>query len=110
MTEPSAPPSPPIPTGPQTSTLAIVSLVAGILTWLIVPVLGAIAAIVTGHMARNEIRKSPERLTGNGLATAGLVLGYGQIIFLVVPVCLIVVLALMGPAIGNVFSNIVTSI
>lgn len=110
MTEQAAPPSPPIPTGPQTSTLAIVSLVAGILTWLIVPVLGAIAAIVTGHMARNEIRKSPELLTGNGLATAGLVLGYGQIILLVIPICLIFVLALMGPAIGNIFSNIVTSI
>lgn len=110
MTEQAAPPSPPIPTGPQTSTLAIVSLVAGILTWLIVPVLGAIAAIVTGHMARNEIRKSPEPLTGNGLATAGLVLGYGQIILLVIPICLIFVLALMGPAIGNIFSNIVTSI
>jgi hypothetical protein len=110
MNEQASPPSPPIRTGPQTSTLAIVSLVAGILTWLIVPVLGALAAIVTGHMARNEIRKSPEHLTGNGLATAGLVLGYAQIVFIVVPVCLIFVLALMGPAIGNVFSNIVTSI
>ena len=95
---------------PQTSTLAVVSLVTGILTWLIIPVLGAIIAIVTGHMAKSNIRSSMGQQTGDGLATAGLVLGYLQIILVVVPICLILLLALMGPAIGNVFSNIVTNI
>jgi len=32
------------------------------------------------------------------------------IVFLVIPVCLIAILALMGPQIGNVFSNILTEI
>jgi len=60
----------------QTSSLAVVSLVSGILGWSLLPLLGSIAAIVTGHMARGEIRRAPERLEGDGLAVAGLVLGW----------------------------------
>jgi len=61
---------------PQNSTMAVVSLVAGILGWTIVPFLGSIVAVVTGHMAKREIRESGGRLGGDGLATAGLILGY----------------------------------
>ena len=60
----------------QTSPLAIVSLVSGILGWTLLPFLGSIAAVVCGHMARGEIRREPDRLEGDGLAVAGLVLGY----------------------------------
>jgi hypothetical protein len=60
----------------QTSPLAVVSLVAGILGWTLLPVLGSIVAIVCGHLARAEIRRSPETLEGDGLALAGLILGY----------------------------------
>jgi len=38
--------------------------------------LGSIAAIILGHMALSEIRKSAGRLVGTGIATTGLVLGY----------------------------------
>jgi hypothetical protein len=60
----------------QTSPLAIVSLVLGILS---VPcctflVLG-IAAVVTGVIARRQIDASQGRLKGNGMAMAGVVLG-----------------------------------
>ncbi len=54
--------------------------------------------------------KVGDRLTGDGLATAGLVLGYVQLFFIVIPVCVIVILALLGPAIGDVFSNIILNI
>ena len=60
----------------QTSTLAIISLVAGLLGWTVVPFLGSIVAVICGHMARKEIRQAPDRLEGDGLAIAGLVLGY----------------------------------
>ncbi len=50
--------------------------------------LPAIAAIVLGHIARSEIRKSNGRLQGNGMATAGLVMGYG--VFAFFPVILII--------------------
>jgi predicted small integral membrane protein len=76
-----------------TSTLAIVSLVFGILTWILIPFIGAIVAIVCGHLARSEIRRAPAGIIveGNGMAMAGLVLGYVHLAFAV-----IFVLALMG--------------
>jgi hypothetical protein len=62
-----------------TSTAAILSLVFGILGWVGLPVLGSIVAIVCGHMARAEIRKAGVALQGDGLAIAGLVLGWAQL-------------------------------
>ena len=75
---------PPGPIEPKTSSLAIVSLICGIL--FLVPFSG-IAAIVTGHMSRSRIRRSGGRLAGAGMAMAGLVLGYIGI--LILPVVLI---------------------
>ena len=59
-----------------TSSLAIASLVSGILGWTLLPFLGALVAIITGHMARREIRAANGQLDGDGLAVAGLVLGW----------------------------------
>ena len=63
----------------QTSTLAIISLVFGLLGWSFVPWIGSLVAIITGHMARGEIRRSPVALDGDGMAIAGLVLGYAML-------------------------------
>ncbi len=103
-------PASPIPTPPENSTLSIVSLVSGILGWILLPFIGAIAAIITGHMAKAEIRDSMGGIGGDGLATAGLVLGYAQIVFCVIPMCVLFTLVLMAPSIGNVFSNIIINI
>jgi len=66
--------APPVPSGPpETSGKAIASLICGLLFF--VPLAFA-AAIVFGHLALSEIRKSAGRLKGEGLAMAGLVLGY----------------------------------
>lgn len=73
---------------PQTSTMAMVSLITGIASWVVLPLIGAVIAVVTGHLGRKEIRESGGRLTGDGLATAGLVLGYLQIGLSVAGVCL----------------------
>ena len=70
----------------QTSTLAVVSLVAGILGWTMIPFLGSIAAIVTGDLARSELRREPDRLDGDGLALAGLILGWTMVILSVLAV------------------------
>jgi type IV pilus assembly protein PilA len=59
---------------PKTSGKAIASLVLGIFP--VIPLVGSILAIVFGHTARTEIRRSAGRLTGDGLALAGLILGY----------------------------------
>lgn len=74
-----------MPRPPATNTLAIVSLVFGILAWTVAPLVGAIVAIITGHMARGELRVSQPagHETGDGLAVAGLVLGWLQLVLLV---------------------------
>ncbi len=59
-----------------TNTMAIVSLVAGVLSWFFFPFFGAVVAIITGHVARNQIKISHNTEGGDGLAIAGLVLGY----------------------------------
>ena len=70
----------------KTSNLAITSLVSGILGWTLFAFLGAIVAVITGHMARSEIRKSNGELDGDGLAVAGLVLGWLSLALVVVGV------------------------
>jgi type IV pilus assembly protein PilA len=64
---------PPFVGNPPTSGKAIASLVCGIFTFFIP---ASIAAIILGHMAHSEIRKSAGRVGGQGIAITGLVLGY----------------------------------
>ena len=70
-----------------TSTLAIVSLVSAILGFTFVPLIGTIVALVTGYMARNETRSIPPKASGDGLATAGIIMGWIQVALLVIGVC-----------------------
>lgn len=76
--------------GRKTSPLAIISLVAGLLGWTLLPWLGSFGAIITGHMARAEIRRSAGAIDGNGLAIAGLVLGWGSIIITILGILIAV--------------------
>lgn len=68
------------PVARETNTLSIVSLIFGILGWSFLPLVGSLVAIVTGHIARGEIRRAAARPQGDGLAVAGLVLGYVAIV------------------------------
>ena len=60
----------------ETNALAIVSLIFGILGWTVLPLVGNFVAIVTGHIARSQVRLSAGTQQGDGLALAGLILGY----------------------------------
>ncbi len=73
-----------------TSTTAVVSLCFGVASWVLLPMLAALVAIVTGHMARGEIRRSQGALQGDGLALTGLILGYVNLLLGV-----LVILAIM---------------
>ena len=78
--EPAPAPAPaPVPAGRPTSSLAIVALVGGILGWTLLPWLGSLAAVICGHMARAEIRRSAGTMDGDGMAIAGLILGWTAI-------------------------------
>jgi hypothetical protein len=56
-----------------------------------------------------ELIRQPVAASGAGGQIAWVILGIVLVAF-VVPICTIVILALLGPAIGNVFSNIVMGI
>ena len=68
------------PSAPILSTTAVVSLCFGIASWIVLPLVAAIIAIVAGHMARGEIRRSQGTINGDGMALAGLILGYVNIL------------------------------
>lgn len=84
--------------GGERSNLAVVSLVLGIAAWLLLPVLGALGAIVTGHLARRDVRKSEGRLDGSGMALAGLVLGYAQMAGLILVTLALLIAGLLSNA------------
>jgi hypothetical protein len=59
----------------RTSGYAIASLILGIAGFFVFPVVPSILAIVFGLKAREELRRNPA-VGGEGLATAGIVLGW----------------------------------
>jgi len=61
-----------------TNSMAIASMVLGVAEFFTAG-LTAIPAVICGHIARRQMRMTPQR--GDGLATGGLVLGYMAIIF-----------------------------
>lgn len=80
-----------VPASPrQTSTMAIFSLIFGVLSWCMLPFIGAIVAIVCGHSARAEIRRAPPgSIEGDGMALAGLILGWVHLAFFILAILLI---------------------
>ncbi len=98
MSEPLLPPAPPLQAPPaaaaypvrQTSAMAIVSLVLGLLGWSMLPFVGSVGAVICGHLARAEVRRNAATLEGDGLAVAGLVLGWSMIILTLMSVLAVV--------------------
>ncbi|MBN2388346.1 MAG: DUF4190 domain-containing protein [Anaerolineales bacterium] len=87
----------PPPQPARTSVLAIISLVAGIGGFIqVLPVIGPIAAIITGHLAKSEINKSGGTVAGGGMATAGLILGYVTLAIGLCAICFFIILPLLG--------------
>ena len=77
-------------TFPRTSGTAVASLIFGILSWIMLPFIGALLAVVLGHSARSEIRRAPPgTIEGDGMALGGLILGWVHLAFFIVVVMLI---------------------
>jgi hypothetical protein len=95
--------------GTKTNSLAVVSLVAGIGSFFahIIPGVGgftvALVAVITGHMARRQIRQTGEQ--GMGMATAGMIIGYVHITLLVLLVIAIILIFVVGIAILGISSR-----
>src|SRR5690349_6740351 len=65
---------------PQTDGKATASLILGILSILCFGLFTGLPAIILGHISRGNIEQSRGRLTGAGMALAGLIMGYVSII------------------------------
>ncbi|WP_172582826.1 DUF4190 domain-containing protein [Subtercola boreus] len=74
---------PPAPTSGKYNVLAIVSLVTAFVV--------SLAAIITGHIALSQIKRTGEK--GRGLAIAGLVLGYLGILAGIIGIIALIVFA-----------------
>lgn len=75
---------------PRTSWLAATSLAFGILAYLVLPGIGALVAVILGHSAHSGIRRLPPgSVEGDGMALAGLILGWIQIVLVIVVVGLV---------------------
>jgi hypothetical protein len=97
----------PVTGTPKNSTLALVSMILGIaglpmmLCWIIgLPL--QIGAVITGHLARREIKKNPG-IPGSGMALAGLILGYVGITLMII--FLVVYFAFIGAAVSQSLKN-----
>lgn len=82
----------------KTNSMAIVSLVAGLISWFFIPTVGAIVAVIAGHIARGQIRNSYGVESGDGLAVAGLILGYLNLVMSCMAILAVVLI--FGGAIG----------
>jgi hypothetical protein len=82
--------------------MAVASLVLGIVSVPMICCCGAgfvaaVLAIVFGHVAVGQIRRSEGRLDGAGMAVAGLVIGYASVALQILAVIFLVASAILGP-------------
>jgi hypothetical protein len=100
---PPSTPTPVLAAEQRTSGAAIGSLVCG-LAGLLFALLG-IVAVILGHKSRAEIKRDPS-LKGEGMALAGLILGYCEIALTALSVVAIIALIALGSQVKSVFSTI----
>jgi hypothetical protein len=77
------------PSNVPTSGMAIASLVSGIGGLTFVPLIGSIAALIFGYIARGDIRRRAGEVSGDGVAVTGLVLGWIGIGLTILLACLV---------------------
>jgi hypothetical protein len=99
-------PDPPLPV----NTLAVASLILGITSYNFLPIIGAIAAVVTGHIAKQDFKANPYKYSGEGLATAGLILGYAHLALAFLTLVFIFIGLLMLPSFADWITRLVNSI
>jgi hypothetical protein len=74
-------------TYPVTSNTALFALILGIVSFVGLSILCSIPAIILGRNARREIQASGGRITGEGMAQAGIILGWINVALSVMVMC-----------------------
>jgi hypothetical protein len=80
----------------STPGLAIASLLLSISSFVVLPLIGSIAGVVCGHMARSQMRREGRTGEGNGVALAGVIIGWVGIAFYTALLLLIIGLIVLG--------------
>lgn len=91
--------APAAPPARKTSDMAIASLISGILGWTFLPVVGSVLAVVLGHSARGEIKRSGGAIEGDTMATIGMLLGYANLGLAAMGIIAAVLAAIVGIAV-----------
>ncbi|OFW70358.1 MAG: hypothetical protein A2V52_05650 [Actinobacteria bacterium RBG_19FT_COMBO_54_7] len=81
---------------PATSGLAIASLILGLLSFMCLPIAGAVLAIVFGFIARGQIKRSAGSLEGKGMSTAGISLGFVNLVIIIILATISILLAIFS--------------
>lgn len=81
---------------PQNTT-ALMSLILGIVSFVCAGPFTSIPAVICGHIAIKQFRNSPTPQSGQGMAKAGLILGYINLALFLLFVVVFLVFALLGP-------------
>ncbi|MBX7213608.1 MAG: DUF4190 domain-containing protein [Thermoflexales bacterium] len=69
----------PMPVVPQQNSMALISLIVSIASFVTIPIILGIVGIVLGNKAKGEIAASNGMQTGEGLAKAGVIIGWVNI-------------------------------
>lgn len=85
------------PAQPKTNTLAIVSLISSIAGLIIVPFIGSLVGVITGHLSLSQLKSSAE--SGRGMALAGTIVGWVGLALTIIGI--IVLVAAWGWLISN---------
>lgn len=89
LTAPGTVPKPAPAGAARTDGKAVASLVLGLMSWILcLSIFTGIPAIILGHISQSNIKKSMGRLKGEGMALAGLIMGYLSVVG--IPVILII--------------------
>ncbi len=89
-------PRPPLavsPESPGTSGWAVASLVLGVASIMLLPLIGSLLAIAFGIVAKSEIKREHGKLTDSRMASAGIIMGSLGLALLVIAVIVFTVLA-----------------
>lgn len=89
------------PPAPPTNGLAIASLVLSLLGLIgVLPLLGTVLGLIFGYSARNQIAQSRGTQGGEGLAKAGIIMGWVTLGIWALGICAALVFGVALPALG----------
>ena len=90
---------------PQSSGKATVAMVLGIVGLVGCGIVAGIPAIILGKQAQREIDASNGWLTGRGMATAGIVLGWIEVGIAILAAVIVVLVFALGGTIKSTFED-----